>query len=274
MFNNFSVLCCLCFLRWRQYLNLKYCCFSVNVFTTFTSGKWGETWSTRAMSCLNALITKIFGLICCFVNFSWAVYANAWSVKLISFIFNCCISSFWNYLFCFTVGVLRESGRNGGAILQKFWGGAHTGVCCHLPLMWSLFAGCCRILCWNSELGSIYGWTEEQMWHRQWKTPIRRSVLKVGAVFSLWSSAFITPFPPPVMVRLPYLSYFHLWQHGLDLSQWYDRIQKLLQKWKVSDLFYFPKPQGEVGSECSLSLPVWMTPLALLQRRRTWFWKE
>lgn len=112
--------------------------------------------------------------------------------------------------------VLWERGRNQGAILQKFWGWAHMGVGCYLPLMW--------VFCHCLQAGiESYAETVSWLWYMGGlrykcvtdcgKIPIRRSVFKVGAGFSLCSSAFITPFPPSVMVRLPCLSYFHLWQH-------------------------------------------------------------
>lgn len=45
-----------------------------------------------------------------------------------------------------------------------------------MRVFFSLFAGDHRILCWNSELALIHGWTEVQMCHGQWKPLIRRSV--------------------------------------------------------------------------------------------------
>lgn len=206
-------LCCLCFLRWRQYLifNIVALVSTYLQLTQILSDKWGETSSTRTSSCLNTLITEIFGLICCFVNFYWAVYANAWSVTLVSFIFNCYISSFWNYLYCFTVSVVGEREKSRSYFTEVLGLSSHgSGLLSTSDVSFlSLFAGKYRILCWNSELALIYGWTEVQMCHRLWKIPIW-SVFKVGAGFSLCSSASITPFPPSVMVRLPCLSYFHL----------------------------------------------------------------
>lgn len=148
------------------------------------SDRWGEKSSMRTSFYLNALITKIFGLILCFVNFSWVVFANAWSVKLISFIFNCCISSFWNYLFCFTVGVKGEW-EKWRSCFTEVWGVSSrgSGLSTSDVRFMSLFEGSCRILGWNSELALIYGWAEVQMCHRQWKTSMRRSFLKVEQCF-------------------------------------------------------------------------------------------
>lgn len=109
-------------------------------------------WSIKhENSYLNALITKTFGLICCFVNFNWAVYANAWSVKLISFIFNCCISFFCNSLFCFTVGVKGEWEKWRSYLTEVLGMSSHRSGLLSMSdvRFFSLFAGSCRILALN-----------------------------------------------------------------------------------------------------------------------------